>query len=280
VKCALSRSSSTLSRTATSREAGLRLSARPRSPATSSFAAPPVAADGSASEPRLYARFLVFENGDAAKAAKRCSDTLEWRRASCADEALRSPLPQFWVIKSFVPHCFHGRDRAGRLVIYQRPAGLRLPVLKAHGLTLPSFAAHYMYLEEYLAAKVHTSDLDSVVKVGHQGGGHTPLLLARPWHRGSFLPQAYISFLLCTGPRGGVLTLRACPLAARRSSTWRACDGPISTPSAAICSRPRCAWGPTTRAGPRALSLLTSPSGQASFLPSCVRIRTRIQGKR
>jgi len=55
------------------------------------------------------------------------------------------------VIKSFVPHCFHGRDKSGRLVMYQKPGDMRLAMLAAHGLNLPMFMAHYIFMEEYLA---------------------------------------------------------------------------------------------------------------------------------
>ena len=53
-----------------------------------------------------------------------------------ADAALRRGVPDFWRIKSFVPHCFHGRDREGRVVTYSKPAAMDLPALLAHGLDL------------------------------------------------------------------------------------------------------------------------------------------------
>lgn len=64
-----------------------------------------------------------------------------------------------------MPHCFHGRDKAGRLVIYQRPALMNLAKLHEHGLDLMKFKAHYVWLEEYLAREVYATDSDSALKV-------------------------------------------------------------------------------------------------------------------
>ena len=85
--------------------------------------------DGSVVESRLYARFLLAEGNSDVKATARMTATMAWRREHRADEALRRPLPQFWSLKSFVPHCIHGRDRGGRPVIWSKPSGMDLKAL-------------------------------------------------------------------------------------------------------------------------------------------------------
>jgi hypothetical protein len=59
--------------------------------------------------------------------------------------------PNFWAIKCCVPHCFHGRDKEGRIVIYQKPSDMKLWILESMGLTQEHFVKHYIFLEEYLA---------------------------------------------------------------------------------------------------------------------------------
>ena len=95
-----------------------------------------------------------------------------------ADAALRRGVPDFWRIKSFVPHCFHGRDREGRPVVYQQPAGMRLDHLKSHGLGLADFVHHYVFLEEHLAQNLFTGDDDNCVKADSHGQPPPPRALA------------------------------------------------------------------------------------------------------
>ena len=90
----------------------------------------------------LYMRFLRSENGDQTKAVDRLKKTIAWRAEVGASTALSSAQPNFWIIKSFVPHVLHGRDRSGRPVIYSKPSGMQLKILKSHGLSLDDFVKH------------------------------------------------------------------------------------------------------------------------------------------
>ena len=82
------------------------------------------------------------ENGDQTKAVDRLKKTIAWRAEVGASTALSSAQPNFWIIKSFVPHVLHGRDRSGRPVIYSKPSGMQLKILKSHGLSLDDFVKH------------------------------------------------------------------------------------------------------------------------------------------
>ena len=46
---------------------------------------------------------------------------------------------------------FHGRDKENHVVIYQKPANVKMEALKAHGLGIEELTSHYCYLEEFIA---------------------------------------------------------------------------------------------------------------------------------
>jgi len=114
----------------------------------------------------LYRRFVDYEGGDITRAKKRLAVTKKWREEVGADTMLRVGQPNFWPIKCFVPHCFHGYSKLGQPVTWQRPSGMRLGLLWKHGQNLDTFVKQYTLVEEYLAGRVHKSDYaGNIIKV-------------------------------------------------------------------------------------------------------------------
>ncbi|CAM9320636.1 unnamed protein product [Ectocarpus sp. 4 AP-2014] len=95
-------------------------------------------------------RFLLAESMDVAKAWARWEMTLEWRKATYADNILKKPYPRFALIKSQYAHCFHLPDKWGRVTYYERPGMSDFAEMRKVGITMADLLNHYIYCMEYL----------------------------------------------------------------------------------------------------------------------------------
>ncbi|CAM9246913.1 unnamed protein product, partial [Chrysoparadoxa australica] len=75
---------------------------------------------GASKLPPMPETFLMAEFGDHDKAMARWKDTCAWRKEMGSDEALATPHPKFDICKAFYPTCFHGRDKTGSVVYYEK----------------------------------------------------------------------------------------------------------------------------------------------------------------
>ncbi len=116
--------------------------------------APP---DDEGLESRIPPTFMEAENGDLEKAEKRWKATLIWRRHIAADDALTTPHYKFDICKRFYPSAFHGFDKTGAIVYYERLGGIDIEGLKAQGVTQELLGWHYMWQMEYLWTKISPS---------------------------------------------------------------------------------------------------------------------------
>ncbi len=94
--------------------------------------------------------YMESENGNFEHARKRWHETLTWRREVCADDALSSPHYKFDICKRFYPSAFHGTDKMGAIVYYERMGEIDIQGLKANGVTQELLGWHYMWQMEYL----------------------------------------------------------------------------------------------------------------------------------
>ncbi len=94
--------------------------------------------------------FMEAEKGDLEKAKKRWKDTLEWRAQVSADEALITPHYTFDICKRFYPTAFHGVDKRGAIVYFERLGGVNIKEVRDQGLTSESLIWHYIWQMEYL----------------------------------------------------------------------------------------------------------------------------------
>jgi hypothetical protein len=107
--------------------------------------------------PPMPQTFLLAELGDNVKAMERWKMTVAWRRSMGSDAALGTPHPKWAICKQFYPCCFHGHDKEGGVVYYERLGGIDVESLRACGVDPTQLMWHYMWNMEYLWTKVAPS---------------------------------------------------------------------------------------------------------------------------
>ncbi len=116
-----------------------------------------ISPDDEGLESRIPPTFMEAESGDLEKAEKRWKATMVWRRHVSADDALTTPHYKFDICKRFYPSAFHGLDKTGAVVYYERLGGIDIESLKAQGVTQELLGWHYMWQMEYLWMKISPS---------------------------------------------------------------------------------------------------------------------------
>jgi len=94
-------------------------------------------------------RFLNACNGDYAEAQRRYYATLEWRRKEQIDTILREPFPNFFLIKQYYPHYYHGTGFRGEPVYFEFPAKADMKTLKRAGISTDQLLRHYNMITEF-----------------------------------------------------------------------------------------------------------------------------------
>ncbi|KDO30279.1 hypothetical protein SPRG_19829 [Saprolegnia parasitica CBS 223.65] len=106
--------------------------------------------DASSSCDAVPRRFLVAENGDAAKAAARYADTLAWRAKNDIEALLSAPQPLYHTIRRFYKQGIHKVDKVGHPVFIEKMGSIDMKGLQAAGVTLPDLFRHYLFNMEYI----------------------------------------------------------------------------------------------------------------------------------
>lgn len=98
----------------------------------------------------LPIRYLEAEENDVELAIERWNATNEWREENGVNDILSQPHPHFQLMKDHIRHFFHGRDKHGHPVYYERPGLIDVGKLKEKGLTDEDLTNHYIFNNEYV----------------------------------------------------------------------------------------------------------------------------------
>ena len=81
---------------------------------------------------RMCVRFLRARRGDVPAAAEMLKNALAWREENNVDQVLKIPDPKEKVFQAICPHSFHGFDKQGHPVYYERTGIIVMGELMKH----------------------------------------------------------------------------------------------------------------------------------------------------